>query len=54
MLTLKINQSNARDARLLSKDSMIAISVYSAMTAIVGTAKDMQNTLIWLSLNQSL
>lgn len=54
MLTLKINQFNARDARLLSKDMKIAISVYSAMIAIVDTVKDMQSISIWLSLNQLL
>jgi hypothetical protein len=43
MLTLKTNQSNARDARLLSKGMKIAISAYSAMIASVDTVKGMQN-----------
>jgi hypothetical protein len=43
MQTLKTNQSNARDARLLSKGMKIAISVYSAMIASVDIVKGMQS-----------
>lgn len=43
MQTLKTNQSNARDARVLSKGMKIAISVYSAMIASVDIVKGMRS-----------
>jgi hypothetical protein len=43
MRILKINKSNAWDARRLFKVMKIVISVFSAMIAIVDIAKDMQN-----------